>query len=239
MVAQGLADSRTRAQALIVAGAVVQMGTDARIDKPGMLLPMGTPLRLKEQPLPYVSRGGLKLAAALQHAQLDVTGAVCLDVGASTGGFTDCLLQAGAAKVYALDVGNNQLAWSLRQDPRVIVHERCNIRTAPASLIEEPCDVLVMDVSFISLRLVLPPALRYAKTDAVVVALVKPQFEVGLKDVGKGGIVKDPAAQHRALQDIVEVATASGIGDVRTLASPILGAKGNREFLLVGRFLRA
>ena len=239
LVAQGLADTRTRAQALIVAGAVVAVGTDARIDKPGMMLSPATQLRLKEQPLPYVSRGGLKLSAALKHADVDVSGKVCLDVGSSTGGFTDCLLQAGAARVYAVDVGYNQLVWSLRQDPRVVVHERCNIRTAPASLIEEPCDVLVMDVSFISLRLVLPPALRYAKTDAVVVALVKPQFEVGLKDVGKGGIVKDPAAQHRALQDIVEVATALGINDVRTLPSPILGAKGNREFLLVGRLLRA
>jgi 23S rRNA (cytidine1920-2'-O)/16S rRNA (cytidine1409-2'-O)-methyltransferase len=121
----------------------------------------------------------------------------------------------------------------------VVVHERCNIRTAQKALIEEACDVLVMDVSFISLRLVLPPALQYAKTDAVVVALVKPQFEVGPKDVGKGGIVKDPAAQHRALQDIVEVAAGLGIRDVRTLVSPILGAKGNREFLLVGRYLRA
>ena len=234
LVSLGIADTRARAHALIVAGVVVEVGSDRRIDKPGMLLSADTQLRLKEQPLPYVSRGGLKLAAALAHARLEVTDAVCLDVGASTGGFTDCLLQAGARRVYAVDVGYNQLAWSLRQDPRVVVLERCNIRTAPADLIAETCEIVVMDVSFISLRLVLPPALRYAKSNATVVALVKPQFEVGRQHIGKHGVVKDTHAQQQALADIVAAATDLGLRDLETLESPILGAKGNREFLLIG-----
>lgn len=234
LVEQGLAETRTRAQALILAGAVVDAHAQ-RIDKPGAMLASSTVLRLKEQPLPYVSRGGLKLAAALQRFEVAVQGAICLDVGASTGGFTDCLLQAGAAKVYALDVGYGQLAWSLRQDPRVVVLERCNIRSAPDTLIAEPCGLMVIDVSFISLRLVLPPALRFTSADAQVVALVKPQFEVGRADIGKGGIVRDAQARQRALDEIYAEMGALGLGDLQSMESPIVGAKGNHEFLLSGR----
>lgn len=232
VVEQGLAPSRARAQALILAGAVVVMGEDRRVEKPGQLLGEATELRLKDQPIPYVSRGGLKLAAALQRYAIDVRGAVCLDVGASTGGFTDCLLQKGAARVYALDVGYNQLAWSIRQDPRVVVIERCNIRLADDSVIPERCDAIVIDVSFISLRLVLPKVLRFARPGSRLVALVKPQFEVGPQALGKHGVVRDEAARQGALDDMVAEARALGLADIVTMPSPIVGAKGNHEFLL-------
>ena len=234
LVEQGLAPTRNRAQALIIAGAVVGAG-DVRIDKPGMLLAADNLLRLKDQPLPYVSRGGLKLAAALQQFAVDVRDAICLDVGASTGGFTDCLLQNGARQVFAVDVGYGQLAWSLRQDARVVVLERCNIRTAPDTLLPAPASIVVFDVSFISLRLVLAPALRFCTADAMVIALVKPQFEVGQADVGKGGIVRDAAARQRALIQAQDTLTALGVGPLQSMDSPIQGAKGNHEFLLCGR----
>lgn len=232
VVEQGLAPSRARAQALILAGAVIVMGEDRRIDKPGQLLGEATELRLKDQPIPYVSRGGLKLAAALQRYGVSCRGATCLDVGASTGGFTDCLLQNGAAKVYALDVGHNQLAWSIRQDPRVVVIERCNIRLADDSVVPEPCAVIVIDVSFISLRLVLPKVLRFAQPGARLIALVKPQFEVGPQALGKHGVVRDEAARQGALDSIVAEAGSLGLQHIGTMPSPIVGAKGNHEFLL-------
>ena len=236
VVEQGLADSRTRAQALILAGAVIGPG-DRRIEKPGEKLEEGAELRLKGQPLPYVSRGGLKLEAALNEFEIEVADAVCLDVGASTGGFTDCLLQRGAAKVYAVDVGYGQMAWALRQDPRVVVLERSNIRHLPAESIPEPCSRIVIDVSFISLEIVLPAAMRFAGEGATVICLVKPQFEVGPEAVGKGGVVRDPEARQRALDRIVALAQRLGLDLRGTLPSPIVGAKGNREWLLIARLI--
>lgn len=233
VVAQGLAPSRARAQALILAGAVVDATTEARIDKPGAQVVLAAPLRLKDQPLPYVSRGGLKLAGALQGFALEVTGLRCLDVGASTGGFTDCLLQHGAHHVVAVDVGYGQLAWSLRQDPRVTVMERSNIRTLADDAIA-PCELMVVDVSFISLKLVLPTALRFMERSSRLVALVKPQFEVGRAAIGKGGLVRDAQAREAALSDVRAVAQELGLAEVRTMASPITGAKGNHEYLLTG-----
>ena len=234
VVAQGLAQSRARAQALILAGSVLE-AQGQRIDKPGQLLPEDVELRLKDKPLKYVSRGGLKLEAALDAFGVDPHGRVCLDVGASTGGFTDCLLQRGARRVYAADVGYGQLAWSIRQDPRVVVIERCNIRNAAADLLPELPELVVVDVSFISLRLVLPKILELVSTTAVIVALVKPQFEVGREHVGKGGIVRNEEARRRALADIVETFTALGLDGIRSIESPIHGADGNIEYLIHGR----
>jgi 23S rRNA (cytidine1920-2'-O)/16S rRNA (cytidine1409-2'-O)-methyltransferase len=233
VVERGLADTRSRAQALILAGAVMR-GVDRVVDKPGDLLDEETELWLRSEPLPFVSRGGLKLQAALVDFGVDVTDLVCLDVGASTGGFTDCLLQRGARKVYAVDVGYGQIAWSLRQDPRVVVIERQNIRTMPQALVPEPCQLAVIDVSFISLKIVLPQSLRFLDKGARGVALVKPQFEVGRQDVGKGGIVRDDEARARALAEVSASAKELGLSAVRTMDSPIKGAKGNIEFLLVG-----
>ncbi len=234
VVRQGLADSRTRAQALILAGAILDE-RDQRIDKPGQLLDLGTTLKRKGQPLKYVSRGGLKLEAALDAFAVDPAGRTCLDVGASTGGFTDCLLQRGAAKVYAVDVGYGQIAWSLRQDPRVVVIERCNIRTASDELLPERVDLIVFDLSFISLRLVLERTLRFAKPVVRLVALVKPQFEVGRERVGKGGIVRDAAAREEVVAAVGHELTHLGLTDVHHIVSPIQGADGNIEFLIQGR----
>ncbi len=233
VVEHGLAQSRARAQALILAG-VVLAGDAQRVDKPGQLLDEDTELRLRGEPLPYVSRGGLKLQAALDAFQLQVTGCTCLDVGASTGGFTDCLLQRGARRVYAVDVGYGQLAWSLRQDPRVVVIERANIRTLAAEMIPEPCGIVAIDVSFISLRLVLPKAMSFAAPGAPVVALIKPQFEVGRGAVGKGGVVRDDAARNAAVEKIVAACGELGLRHLATIESPIRGAKGNVEYLLHG-----
>ena len=231
VVAQGLADSAARAQALILAGQVIGAG-DRRIDKPGELLDTNSILRLKDAPHPYVSRGGLKLHAALEGFKINVRDVVCMDVGASTGGFTDCLLQHGARRVYAVDVGYGQLAWALRQDPRVVVCERANIRHLSRTVIAELCHVIVLDVSFMSLTLALPSAMPFAASQAVVVALVKPQFEVDKEQVGEGGIVRDAAAQQNALAAIEQTCTTLGLQNIRTMVSPVLGAKGNREFLL-------
>lgn len=235
VVAQGLATSRTRAQALILAGAVIQ-GESRLIQKPGETIDDEEPLRLKHEPLKYVSRGGLKLEAALKQFTLDVHGAVCLDVGASTGGFTDCLLQAGARHVYAIDVGYGQIAWSLRTDSRVTVLERVNIRHLQADAIAEKVSIVVVDVSFISLRLVLPNLTRFVAPAATVIALVKPQFEVGRADVGKGGIVKSAEARERALSEICAVVDELGWQLLGSMESPILGAQGNLEYLICARF---
>lgn len=234
VVEQGLAPTRTRAQALILAGAILT-AEGHRIDKPGELLVDTVELQRKGEPIPYVSRGGLKLAAALDHFALSVTGAVALDVGASTGGFTDCLLQRGAARVFAVDVGYGQLAWSLRQDPRVTCIERANVRELDAARIDEPCTVVVIDVSFISLELVAPAVLRLAAPGARWVCLVKPQFEVGRSGVGKGGIVRDETLRLAALERISAFFEVLGFCDVRSMDSPIVGAKGNREYLLTAR----
>lgn len=234
VVERGLAPSRSRAQALILAGTILTEDGH-QVAKPGDLLDERIGIRMRGEPMPFVSRGGLKLAAALDAFEIDPTGRVCLDVGASTGGFTDCLLQRGAVRVYAVDVGTNQLAWSLRSDPRVVAIERCNIRQIDTDRIPEPCRMIVADVSFISLTLALPPAMQFAGPGCDVVALVKPQFEVGRQEVGKGGIVRDDAARQRALQRIEALYEDLGLVGVRAIDSPVPGAKGNREFLLAGR----
>jgi 23S rRNA (cytidine1920-2'-O)/16S rRNA (cytidine1409-2'-O)-methyltransferase len=227
VVKQGLAESRTRAQALIMAGRV--RAGDRLLAKPGDLLEETTPLSLDLPETSYVSRGGEKLAHALDRFGLEVTGLVALDVGASTGGFTDVLLRRGARRVYAVDVGYGDLAWSLREDPRVVALERTNIRYLE-SLPEQP-DLATIDVSFISLDKVLPAAWRLLSADGRVVALVKPQFEAGRGAVGKGGIVRDPATHRAVLARVLEVATAGGWHALGLVASPILGRSGNREFL--------
>jgi len=232
LVERGLAETRTRAQALVMAGKVrVGEGDSARADrKSGDLVDPATPL-LVLAPEPYVSRGGHKLAAALDAFSVDPTGLVCLDVGASTGGFSDVLLQRGAARVYALDVGRGQLADSVRRDPRVIVMDRVNARNLDANAIPEPLDLAVVDVSFISLGLVLGPVVACLRPEGRVVPLVKPQFEAGRGQV-KGGVVRDPAIHRVVLERIVGLAAGVGLGATDVIASPILGPEGNREFLL-------
>jgi 23S rRNA (cytidine1920-2'-O)/16S rRNA (cytidine1409-2'-O)-methyltransferase len=202
------------------------------VDKAGDLVPAGAALRLRGEPMPYVSRGGLKLAHALDAFQVDVTGAVAVDIGASTGGFTDCLLQRGATRVYCVDVGHGQLDWKLASDARVVVVDRTNIRLMPADRIPERCTLAVVDVSFISLRLVLPALPPLLVPGAPVVALVKPQFEVGKGKVGKGGIVRDEAERRQAVAEVAEAARAHGFAVLGETASPITGGKGNVEFLL-------
>lgn len=226
LVDRGLAGSRERAKALILAGAVTVNGQ--RSDKPGH--PIAEDARVEvAQRQPYVSRGGFKLAAALEHWSLDVTGRICFDAGASTGGFTDCLLQRGAARVYAYDVGHGQLDWKLRNDPRVVFREGVNLRHAID--VPQPIDVAVCDVSFISATLILPNLAAILAPEGRLVVLVKPQFEAGRDEVGKGGIVKDPALHAAACARVREAAERLGF---RTdmIASPITGAEGNREFLL-------
>lgn len=230
LVDRGLVESREKAKALILAGAVTVDGQKA--SKPGLAIAPESAIELAERPR-YVGRGGLKLEAALREFSIDPTGLVCLDIGSSTGGFTDCLLQHGAAKVYAIDSGTNQLDWKLRSDPRVIVRENLNARLLSQTHVPEPIDLLVCDVSFISVTLVLPPAMPLLRQDARLVILIKPQFEAGRGQVGKGGIVRDPQVHEdvcRRIRTFVE-----DLGYHTTLIdSPILGAEGNREFLLYG-----
>jgi 23S rRNA (cytidine1920-2'-O)/16S rRNA (cytidine1409-2'-O)-methyltransferase len=228
LVIRGLAQSRAKAQSLILAGQV--FAGEERLDKAGKLVPADIELRIKE-PLPYVSRGGLKLAAALDQFKLDVTGMLCLDIGASTGGFTDCLLQRGAARVVALDVGYGQLAWKLRGDPRVEVRENVNARYLGPDDFDQRFDMVVVDVSFISLKIILPVIPPLVGPDATIVALIKPQFEVGRGEVGKGGIVRDEVNQNRVVSEITDFAQTLGMAPRGVIQSPILGAEGNREFL--------
>ena len=231
LVERGLCASRDRAQALIVAGEVV-VG-DHAVSKPGTPVDPSATIRLKGgPPNPYVSRGGLKLRAALDAFPIPVEGAVCLDVGASTGGFTDCLLQAGAARVYALDVGYGQLAWKLSQDPRVVVMDRQNIRKLEPNQIPEPIDLAVADCSFISLTKVLPHLPPLLGPAANLVALVKPQFEVGRERVGKGGIVRNDEDRTAALTAVEAAARMLGFTVRAHIPSPIAGREGNREWLL-------
>ena len=232
LVDRGLADTRARAQALILAGKVrVGMGDAARRDrKPGDQLDAAVPIEV-EQPEPYVSRGGHKLAAALDVFGIDPAGWTALDVGASTGGFSDVLLQRGARRVYALDVGRGQLAEALRRDPRVVSLERTNARSLTGDTLPEPIDLAVVDVSFISLDKVLAPIVTTLRPDAPIVALVKPQFEAG-KGRTDRGVVRDPAIHREVLDRIVEVARGAGLGTRDVIASPILGPEGNREFLV-------
>jgi len=226
LVEQGYAESRSQANRLIRAG-LVRLG-DQVVDKPGMRLPEDCVLVLTERPR-YVSRGGEKLAAALERFELDVSGVIAADVGASTGGFTDCLLQHGAAKVYAIDVGYGQLAWSLRNDVRVVVMERTNARYLTA--LPEMVDLATFDVSFISLQLVVSAAVEWLKPDGQIVALIKPQFEAGRRDVGKGGVVRDSDVHERVLNDVVGEAASLGLGLRGLMVSPLKGPSGNIEFL--------
>ncbi|HKS89686.1 MAG TPA: TlyA family RNA methyltransferase [Stellaceae bacterium] len=234
LVEQGLAESRARAQALILAGLVSSDGR--RIDKPGTALAENAALAVAGPDHPWVSRGGLKLAFVLDHFAIDVAGAVALDIGASTGGFTDVLLAHGAARVHAVDVGRGQLAWKLRQDPRVIVHEGTNARYLTHTEIGEAVDLIVCDASFIGLATVLPAPLALAAERAQLVALVKPQFEAGPREVGKGGVVRDPAV-HRAVCERAAawVTARPGWQVIGIEESPIQGPAGNREFLLYAR----
>jgi len=230
LVERGLVASRERAQRLVMAGMV--MVGDRVVAKPGTEVPDDADVRLRGEDSPYVSRGGEKLAGALDAFRIDVRGLVVLDVGASTGGFTDCLLQRGAARVFAVDVGYGQLAWTLRQDARVVVIERTNARSlAPAMLPGTP-DMAVIDVSFISLRTVLPAIVGVLKAGADVVALVKPQFEVGRGRVGKGGVVRDPALRAEAVALVGQAATALGLILRGESESVLPGPKGNREVFL-------
>ena len=230
LVARELAESRTRAQALILAGAV--FSGEKRVAKAGDLLADDAPLEVKGRDHPWVSRGGVKLDHGLTHFGFDVAGAVALDVGSSTGGFTDVLLSRGAAKVYAVDVGTNQLAWKLRQDPRVVVHERTNARYLDVSIVPEPVDIVVCDASFIGLSKVLGPALALARSGARLVALVKPQFEAGRAEVGKGGVVREPSIHQRVCEKAVEWVASQGWAVLGVTQSPITGPEGNVEFLL-------
>lgn len=231
LVARGLAQSRTEAQALVMAGLVFSAGR--RLDKSGLMVAADIALEVRGREHPWVSRGGVKLAAALDHFHIDPAGRVALDIGASTGGFTDVLLSRGAAKVYAIDVGHGQLAWSLRQDPRVVVRERLNARRLSAEQVAEPLSLIVCDVSFISLTLVLPPALRLAAPEADLVALIKPQFEAGREQVGRGGIVRDETVRTAVCQRITDwIAAQPGWRVTGLMPSPICGANGNVEFLV-------
>ena len=235
MVDRGLAESRTRAGALVMAGLVSAGGR--RVDKPGTFLAEDVALELKGQDHPWVSRGGLKLAEAIARFGLAPEGKVCLDVGASTGGFTDVLLAHGAARVYAVDVGHGQLAWKLRQDPRVVVLERTNARHLTAAQVPEPVDMVVCDASFIGLETVLPAPLALARPGAVLAALIKPQFEVGKGRVGKGGVVREPELHAEVCGRIAAwLAARPGWRVVGLCDSPILGPEGNKEFLIVGRY---
>jgi len=233
MVGRGLADTRQKAQALILSGMVTVEGQ--RVDKAGHQVGPEDDIGLIGEPMPYVSRGGLKLKGALDEFGLDVAGFVCVDVGASTGGFTDCLLQAGAARVYAIDVGYGQMDQKVANDPRVSVMDRTNVRHLEPNALPEKADLAVIDVSFISLGLVLGPVKGMLKPGGMIVALVKPQFEVGKGNVGKGGIVRDEAQRLGALETVKGFAAAEGFAVAGETVSPVTGAKGNVEYLL---FLR-
>ncbi|NLI82674.1 MAG: TlyA family RNA methyltransferase [Deltaproteobacteria bacterium] len=230
LVDRGLCPSRERAQALILAARVLVNGQ--RVAKAGQKVSPVAAVELQGDDIPYVSRGGLKLEHAIREFHLDLQGLVAMDVGASTGGFTDCLLQHQVKRVYAVDVGYGQLAWKLRQDPRVVVLERANIRHLPTQRVPELIQVAVIDTSFISLRIVIPAVLPFLDSSAVLIALIKPQFEAGRERVGKGGVVRDPAVHEEVCSSIARACEERGFETMGITPSPILGAKGNREFLM-------
>jgi 23S rRNA (cytidine1920-2'-O)/16S rRNA (cytidine1409-2'-O)-methyltransferase len=230
LVSRGLAESRTRAQALIMAGSV--FSGEKKLSKAGDMLAGDAPLELRRKDHPWVSRGGIKLHHGLTHFGFDVMDSVALDVGSSTGGFTDVLLSGGAAKVYAIDVGTNQLAWKLRQDPRVIVHEQTNARRLDSRIILERVDIVVCDASFIGLAKVLEAPLKLARTGGKLVALIKPQFEAGREEVGKGGVVRDSAVHERVCSEAKAWVESQGWTVAGVTPSPITGPHGNVEFLL-------
>ena len=230
LVERGLAESRARGQALILAGLV--FAGERKVEKAGQPIAPGAVLEVRGRDHPWVSRGGVKLAHAIERFQPRIAGAVALDIGSSTGGFTDVLLHHGAARVYAIDVGTNQLAWKLRQDPRVVVHERTNARALTAEQVPEPIDILVCDASFIALAKVLAAAIGFVRPGGRAIVLVKPQFEAGREEVGKGGVVRDAAVHDRVCADAAAWFEARGwtVDGIET--SPITGPEGNVEFLL-------
>jgi 23S rRNA (cytidine1920-2'-O)/16S rRNA (cytidine1409-2'-O)-methyltransferase len=234
LVERGLSESRNKASALILAGKV--FSGERRIEKAGEQLAEDLPLELRGQDHPWVSRGGVKLARALEHFGIDPAGRICLDIGVSTGGFTDVLLARGASKVYAVDVGRGQLAWKLRQDSRVLLSEGCNARHLTREQVSEPPSLIVCDTSFIGLASVLGASLLLAAPGAELVALIKPQFEVGREGVGKGGIVRDPALRAEACKNVADwLAQQPGWRVLGIIESPIAGAEGNIEYLIAGR----
>lgn len=230
IVDTGMARSRERAKTLIMAGKVFV--NEIRVDKPGTMVPDNASVRVTQDDNPFVSRGGLKLDQALKVLPVSVKNAVCMDIGASTGGFTDCLLQYGAKKVYAVDVGYGQLDWSLRQDKRVDVIERTNIRYLAFDVINRKMDVIVADTSFISLKTVIPAAEKFMRNKTLVLALIKPQFEAGKKFVKKGGVVKDPEIRKRVINDIKVFFDNRGYQVNQVVDSPISGPKGNKEYII-------
>jgi 23S rRNA (cytidine1920-2'-O)/16S rRNA (cytidine1409-2'-O)-methyltransferase len=233
LVERGLAESRARAQALVMAG-LVFVG-ETRVDKPGQQVREDAAIEVRGRDHPWVGRGGVKLAHAIEHFGLDPNGAVAMDIGSSTGGFTEVLLAHGAAHVFAVDVGTNQLAWKLRQDPRVTVLEQTNARALTAQQIDRPCDWVVCDASFIGLAKVLEVPLVLAEPHCTLVALIKPQFEVGREEVGKGGIVRDPALHARVCDEVREWLESGGWRVLDITESPITGTEGNVEFLIAAQ----
>ncbi len=233
LVEKKLAPSRERAQALIMAGHVLV--NEVPIVKPGHKVDSEAVIRVKGEDHPYVGRGGVKLAGALDHFKITPAGKICADIGSSTGGFTDCLLQRGATKVYAVDVGTNQLAWKLRQDPRVVVMEKTHVKDLQSSHFPDAASLIVIDCSFISLTRVLPEIARWAAPQSTLIALIKPQFEVGPDRIGKGGIVRDDVAQQDAIAQVQRCATDLGWEELGVTDSPITGTDGNREYFIALR----
>ncbi|GAX02741.1 cell division protein FtsJ [Secundilactobacillus pentosiphilus] len=232
LVTQGLFESREQAKRAVMAGEVLG-NNEERLDKPGVKIPVDTDLHIKGKPIPYVSRGGFKLAKALKVFEIDVTDRIVLDIGSSTGGFTDVMLQNGAKMSYALDVGSNQLVWKLRQDPRVVVMEHTNFRySKPEDFTKGQPSFSSIDVSFISLSLILPPLKQILVENGEVVALIKPQFEAGREHVGKHGIVKDPKIHESVIQKVMQLAVENGFSPLHLDFSPITGGEGNIEFLI-------
>jgi 23S rRNA (cytidine1920-2'-O)/16S rRNA (cytidine1409-2'-O)-methyltransferase len=235
LVERGLVESRAKAQALILAGLVYS--GERKIEKAGQGLAGDAALEVRGKDHPWVSRGGIKLAHGLEHFGWDVTGMVALDVGSSTGGFTDVLLQKGATKVFAVDVGTNQLAWTLRQDPRVAVHEQTNARYLTDAIVTQPVDIIVCDASFIGLAKVLDAALGFARPGGRLIALIKPQFEAARDEIGKGGVVRDPAVHARVCSEVADWLGSRGWTVEGVCESPITGPEGNVEFLVAARNL--
>ena len=233
LIERGIATTLEKARALILARAVKV--NETYVDKAGAAVPVDAEIHVKGEDNPYVSRGGLKLAGALKEFNLNVENIVAFDVGASTGGFTDCLLQAGARKVYALDVGYGQLAWKLREDKRVVVIERTNIRHYDGADLDEKIDLAVIDASFISLKVVIPAVLKWLADGASILALIKPQFEAKREEVGNGGVIKDSFVQERVVREIKDFCEALALEVEGTCSSPIMGPSGNKEFFILAR----
>lgn len=233
LVDSGLVKSRERAKALIMEGAVLVDG--AAVTKAGAMIESNSTVSLKKEDIPFVSRGGLKLKAAIEHFNIRLKDRTAMDVGSSTGGFTDCMLQTGAKKVYCIDVGYGQIAWSLRNDPRVVLFERTNIRYLEKEKIPETIDIATIDVSFISLTKVIPKVMEFLKDGGEIIALVKPQFEVGREDVGKGGIVREEDKRLSALESVKGSLEDIGLNTIGTFQSPVPGQKGNIEYFLYMR----